>query len=197
MLTQFNQIKTAVSSLCRCAAVKITYDGRSTVREITPEELNGNVFKMIDRDWMLVTAADGDRINTMTASWGGMGILWNKRVAFVFIRPQRYTYEFTEKSDRMTLTFFGGEKREALKICGTKSGRDCDKIKEAGLAPVKLGEGAYTFEGAEVCIQCRKIYTDVIKPESMTDEGIMKNYPKNDFHKVYVCEIEKITVKDI
>ena len=167
------------------------------MREITPEELNGNVFKMIDSDWMLVTAADGEKINTMTASWGGLGILWNKPVAFVFIRPQRYTYEFTEKSDRMTLTFFGGEKREALKICGTKSGRDCDKISEAGLVPVKLGEGAYTFEGAEVCIECRKIYTDVIKPESMIDEDIMKNYPKNDFHKVYVCEIEKITVKDI
>lgn len=166
------------------------------MREITPEELNGNVFKMIDSDWMLVTAADGEKINTMTASWGGLGILWNKPVAFVFIRPQRYTYEFTEKSDRMTLSFFGGGMREALKICGTKSGRDCDKIKEAGLTPEKVGDGAYTFEEAVVCMECRKIYTDMIKPGNMIDESIMKNYPKNDFHKVYVCEIEKITVKD-
>ena len=166
------------------------------MKEITPYELQGNAFQMIDRDWMLVTASDGDKFNTMTASWGGMGILWNKPVAFVFIRPRRYTFEFTEKNDRMTLTFFGGEKREALNICGTKSGRDCDKIKEAGLVPVEIGDGLYTFEGATVALVCRKIYTDMIKAENMMDPAIMKCYKNNDFHKVYVCEIEKAYIKE-
>lgn len=168
------------------------------MREITPYELQDNVFKMIDKDWMLVTASDreGKAFNTMTASWGGMGILWGKPVAFVFIRPQRYTYEFTEQSDRMTLSFFGGEQKNALKICGTKSGRDCDKIKEAGLTPVNVGEGLYSFKEATVVVQCRKIYADTIKKENMLDASIMKNYQNNDFHKLYVCEIEKITVKE-
>lgn len=168
------------------------------MREITPYELRDNVFKMIDKDWMLVTASDreGKAFNTMTASWGGMGILWGKPVAFVFIRPQRYTYEFTEQSDRMTLSFFGGEQKEALKICGTKSGRDCDKIKEAGLTPVNVGEGLYSFEEATAVVQCRKIYADTVKKENMLDMSIMKNYQNNDFHKLYVCEIEKITVKE-
>lgn len=166
------------------------------MKEISPYELQGNTFQMIDRDWMLVTASDGEKFNTMTASWGGLGILWNKPVAFVFIRPQRYTFEFTEKNDRMTLTFFGGEKREALNICGTKSGRDCDKINEAGLLPVGIGDGLYTFEDAAVTLVCRKIYTDMIKAENMIDPAIMKCYKNNDFHKVYVCEIEKVFIKE-
>lgn len=166
------------------------------MKEINVKELEGNIFKMLDDDWMLVTASDGEKVNTMTASWGGTGILWNKPVAFVFIRPQRYTYEFTEKNEKMTLTFFGGEKRKALQYCGTKSGRNCDKIKEAGLIAQDMGEGLYTFEDAEVTLICRKIYTDMIKPENMIDDSIMKSYPKNDFHKVYICEIEKVFVKE-
>ena len=164
--------------------------------EIKPEELSGNTFKMIGSDWMLVSAADGEKFNTMTASWGGMGVLWNKSVAFVFIRPQRYTYEFTEKSDRLTLSFFGGEMREALTFCGRNSGRDCDKMEKTGLTPVWVGEGAPAFEEATVILDCKKIYADDIKEGCMIDPSIMKNYPANDFHRVYVCEVEKVLVKE-
>lgn len=164
-------------------------------KEISAKEISGNVFKMIDDDWMLVTAENGGKVNTMTASWGGVGILWNKPVAFVFIRPQRYTYEFTENNDYMSLSFFDGGEREALKICGTKSGRDCEKIKEAGLHTAPL-DGIYTFDEAKLVIKCKKIYTDMIKEDSMLDISIMKNYPRNDFHKMYICEIEKVYVKE-
>lgn len=157
--------------------------------KIRPEDIDGNVFKMIGDDWMLVTAETEKGVNTMTASWGGMGVLWNKPVAFVFIRPQRYTFEFTESSDVMTLSFFGGEKRGALKICGTLSGRDCPKIEKAGLTPYRLGDGLVTFEGACLAVCAKKIYTDMIKPENMLCGDIMKNYPKCDFHKMYIAEI--------
>lgn len=165
-------------------------------KEIKPEELSGNTFKMIGSDWMLVSAADGEKFNTMTASWGGLGVLWSKPVCFVFIRPQRYTYEFTEKSDRLTLSFFGGEEREALTVCGRKSGRDCDKVAEAGLTPVWVGEGAPSFEEAKIVLDCRKIYVDDIEEEKMLDSSIMKNYAAKDFHRVYVCEIERVLVKE-
>lgn len=168
------------------------------MREISPYELQGNTFEMLDKDWMLVTAADenGEKVNTMTASWGGLGVLWGKPVAFVFIRPQRYTYEFTEKNDRMTLSFFGGEMREALTLCGRKSGRDCDKIGEAGLTPVTLSDGGVSFEEAHAVLSCRKMYADFIKQDCMLDESIMKTYEKHDFHRVYVCEIEKVLLRD-
>lgn len=165
-------------------------------KEIKPEELSGNTFKMIGSDWMLVSAADGERSNTMTASWGGMGVLWNKCVAFVFIRPQRYTFEFTEKSDRLTLSFFGGEERDALTLCGRKSGRDCDKVAEAGLTPIWVGEGSPSFEEAKVILDCRKIYADDIKEEKMIDPSIMKNYAACDFHRMYVCEVERVLMKE-
>ena len=164
--------------------------------EIKPEELSGNSFKMIGSDWMLVSAADGEKFNTMTASWGGVGVLWNKSVAFVFIRPQRYTYEFTEKSDRLTLSFFGGEMRDALTFCGRNSGRDCDKMEKTGLTPMWVGDGAPSFEEAKVILNCKKIYADDIKESAMIDPSIMKNYAANDFHRMYVCEIEQVLVKE-
>lgn len=165
-------------------------------REIAPEELSGNTFKMIGSDWMLISAADGEKFNTMTASWGGMGVLWSKPVCFVFIRPQRYTYEFTEKSERMTLSFFGGENREALTLCGRKSGRDCDKVAEAGLTPMWVGDAAPAFEEAAVILECKKLYCDDIKEEKMLDPSIMKNYAAKDFHRMYVCEVERVLVRE-
>ncbi|MCD8186883.1 MAG: flavin reductase, partial [Rikenellaceae bacterium] len=73
--------------------------------------------------------------NTMTASWGAMGFLWNKPVAFVFVRPERYTFEFMEEYSAFTLSFMGKDQRHALKVCGSQSGRDSDKIADAGLKP--------------------------------------------------------------
>lgn len=99
---------------------------------IDPKELDQNVFSMIGEQWMLVTAGTVERCNTMTASWGGLGVLWGKPVATVYIRPQRYTLEFVEREDCFTLSFFGEEYRKALALCGSKSGRDVDKVKECG-----------------------------------------------------------------
>ncbi len=160
--------------------------------KIAPEEIGENTFKAIGSDWMLVSAGEADSFNTMTASWGGMGVLWRKNVAFVFIRPQRYTFEFTEKYDKMSLSFFGGEKREALSLCGRVSGRDCDKIADAGLTPVWITESCVGYEGASLVLECRKMYADDIRESAMLDPDIMANYSARDFHKMYICEIEAV-----
>ena len=88
---------------------------------ISAEEIDQNIIKLIGKDWMLITAGGMDSYNTMTASWGQMGVLWNLPVAICFIRPQRYTYAFTEKEEYYTLTFFEKEYRPALNFCGSKS----------------------------------------------------------------------------
>ncbi len=165
-------------------------------RKISPEALEGNAFQMIGRDWMLVTATDsnGDA-NTMTASWGGVGVLWNEPVAFVFVRPQRHTHKFTESGDVLTLSFFGGAQRDALVYCGRVSGRDEDKFKGSGLTPVKLG-AAVGFEEATAVLVCRKLYADVIKKDAFTDASLLKNYPDDDFHTVYVVKVEDVYVRD-
>ncbi|MBQ3707441.1 MAG: flavin reductase [Clostridia bacterium] len=175
-------------------------------RSIRPEELCGNVFRLIGHDWMLVTSAnDGEGLvcgkdyNTMTASWGGMGILWGGPVAFVFIRPQRHTFGFTERNERLTLSFFGEEYRAALNFCGSKSGRDVDKAKECGLNPAadtnEHGRAVW-FEEAKLVLKTRKLYAEPIKAEAFLDPDARAVYPKDDFHTVYVCAVEEVLVRD-
>lgn len=166
-------------------------------KQITPEELE-NAFRLIGKDWMLITAKGQDEngkdtVNTMTASWGGMGILWNKPVAFCFIRPQRYTHTLTEQSDRFSLSFFSEEYRSALRLCGTKSGRDINKFEATGLTPA-MAEDAPFVKEARIVLLCRKLYADVLKEASFLDPALLQNYKDGDFHTVYVAEIEKILV---
>jgi len=162
--------------------------------EIQPELLADNPFKLIGKDWMLITAGTPESFNTMTASWGGLGVLWEKKVAFCFIRPTRHTYGFMEKSGEFTLSFFEEQHRKALTFCGSRSGRDTDKVKEAGLTPVKK-EGFVYFGEARLVLSCRKLYYQDISPERFLDPQIATMYPKKDYHRMYVGEIVKCLVK--
>ena len=175
-------------------------------KEISPYELEGNFIDRIGNGWMLVTAAKGcaasgdpcgTTYNTMTASWGGTGVLWGRPVAFVFIRPERHTFSFTEESDLMTLSFFGEEYRKALAFCGAKSGRDVDKAAECGLTPVfeetDDGTAAY-FDEADTVLVTRKLYARPLDRESFTDPSCLGFYENAGLHTVYVCEIEKALV---
>ena len=168
-------------------------------RLISPEELE-NAFRLVGKDWMLITAAGKDengkdRVNTMTASWGGMGVLWNKPVAFCFIRPQRYTYTLTEQSDHLSLSFLPEAFRPALRLCGTKSGKDIDKFAAAGLAPAEEDGVPYVTE-ARLVLLCRKLYADDLKKACFVDPTLLSNYENGDFHRVYVVEIEKAYIKE-
>ena len=167
------------------------------MKNVLPKDLNDNFFKRIGEEYMLITVTDKDgRVNTMTAGWGGVGVMWWKPICVGVIRPQRYTNELAALNDRMTFTFFGDEKKDALKICGTVSGRDCDKIALAGLKTVREEDYAY-FDGAELVLVCKKIYVDKIKEDCFVDKSIIDSkYPNKDFHTVYVCEIEKVLIKD-
>ena len=164
-------------------------------KEINIRELKDNFVKMISNDWALLTAGKSDSFNTMTVSWGGIGELWNKDVCFIFVRPQRYTYEFIEKNDYFSLSFFGGEHKKELGVCGSKSGRDIDKIAETGFLPIDLGE-AVGFEQAKVNIVLKKLAYQDMKPDGFIDETIMNNYANNDFHRIYVGEIVKVIVEE-
>lgn len=111
------------------------------MKKLEVKDLKENFFEAIGKEWMLVTAGTKEKFNTMTASWGGIGWLWNKPVAFVFVRPERYTYEFIEKSDYLTLSFLGEANKKIHAVCGSKSGRDTDKVKATGLKPVFTEQG--------------------------------------------------------
>ena len=164
--------------------------------KIKPEELTENVFHLINDDWMLVAAEDGGRTNAMTASWGGVGILWGKKVAFVFVRPQRYTKEFIDKSDKLSLSFFDDSWRKMLNYMGTVSGRDEDKIAASGLH-VEMVNSAPVFKESRMALICRKLYEQPMTEESFVDKELAaQHYAQKDFHNMYVVEIEKILVQN-
>lgn len=152
-----------------------------------------NPFELIGQQWMLITAGDRQSFNTMTASWGALGWLWNKPVAFIFVRPERYTHDFLEASDKVTLSFFPESCRKALQICGSRSGRDCDKVALAGLKPVELEGGAMTFEQAGLTLECRKLFKSDMAAEDFLDKDLIdKWYGGAGLHSLYVLAIEKL-----
>ncbi len=157
---------------------------------IQPTEITDNVFKLLDKDWMLVTAGPIGDVNTMTASWGHMGILWNLPVAIAYIRPQRHTFRFANRYSDYTLSFFTEEYRPVLNFCGSHSGRDHDKIAETNLTPLETDRGNVIFGEARLVMECRKIYADDLKKDHfLLPEVAQKNYPGDDFHRFYMGEI--------
>ena len=168
------------------------------MKKINPKELDRNPIQLIGEQWMLVTAGRGNHFNTMTASWGGLGFLWNKPVAFVFVRPERYTFEFMEEYDTFTLSFMDTDNRHALKVCGSQSGRDTDKIADAHLKPVITEQGNIYFEGAQIVLECRTLYSDMLKSDKFTDDSpLLKWYGDHEggLHKMYVAEIINAWIK--
>ena len=165
-------------------------------KEIQVSEMNFNPFDKISKQWMLVTAGDEESSNTMTASWGGVGIMWGKPVATVYIRPQGYTKEFADKNEYFTLSFLPEEYRKALNVCGSVSGRNVeDKWQEAGLHPVKI-DGTTAVEEAEEIFVCRKLYAQEMLPECFIDsECDTKWYPDKDYHTMYIAEVVKVLKK--
>lgn len=151
-------------------------------------------IQLINDEWMLVTSGKEGDYNTMTASWGTLGELWNKEVAFVFIRPQRYTYSFMEKNDFFTLSFFGGGFKKELGLCGSKSGRDIDKVAATGLTPVADEEKVY-FAEASLVLVCKKIAFQDLNPDGFLDPSIEDNY-QGDYHRMYVGEIVEVLQKE-
>lgn len=159
------------------------------MKKINIKDLKENAISLFDDKWCLITAGTKESYNTMTASWGAMGELWNKDACFIFIRPQRYTLEFTEREEYFTLSFFGEEYKKALAFCGRNSGRDCDKAKETGLTPMEI-DGSMSFEESSIVIVCRKLFYQDINPDGFIDEAIDKAcYPEKDYHRMYVGEV--------
>lgn len=165
------------------------------MKEILHENFNENSFNLIGNDWLLLTAEKEGKANTMTASWGGLGLLWNKKVAYIFIRPQRYTKGFVDSADRLSISVLPNDYRKELGYLGRVSGRDEDKISKANLT-VKEYEDVPYFEEARLTMICKKLYAQELKEECFIDKEIIdKCYPQKDYHTMYVVEIEKILEK--
>lgn len=166
------------------------------MKEISVEELKLNPSTLIGKEWALLTAGNKDGYNTMTVSWGQMGDLWNKPTTVVYIRPQRYTKEFVDKSDYYTLSFLPDGHREALSYLGSHSGRDEDKLAKTDLTGTATDDYAY-IEQAKLVLVCKKLYRQPMTPDSFVDKSLIeKCYAAGDFHEMYVGEIVKVLVSE-
>ena len=158
-------------------------------------ETSFNPFTKIGKDWFALTASNTDKTNSMTASWGGMGILWGKNVVYVVVRESRYTKEFIDNTERFSLTFFSENYRKELSYLGMISGKYENKIEKAGLT-IEEEKGVPYFKEAELVIICRKLYAQDLDKEAFEDiPTANKNYVDNNFHTMYIGEIEKILTK--
>lgn len=164
--------------------------------KIKPTELNENIFKLIGDDWMLITAGNKEKANTMTASFGGFGILFSKSVAAIFVRPERYTYGFLEDNDTFSLSFFSEEYRQQLTYCGRNSGKDEDKFKKCGFTLSYANDKTPYIDQGRITVICKKVYRQDIEKECFTDLAPFdRTYSEGGMHRVYIGEILEIDIK--
>ena len=149
--------------------------------KVDPKTLGENVFSLIGDKWMLITAGSRERCNTMTAT--------------CYIRPQRYTKEFVDREEYFTLCFFGEEYRKALSLCGSKSGRDVDKVKECGFTVQAAECGAPYFDQAELVLVCRKRFAQPMDPANIPQDVKEKWYPQQDYHTMYIGQIVEVLAR--
>lgn len=168
------------------------------MKEIKLSDLSFNPFDMVGKDWMLINAKTDNEFNSMTASWGGFGHLWNKDVAFIFIRPQRYTKKLADDENvKLSLSFFNGQYKKELGYLGTISAyNDKDKIKKCGLNHIEV-DGVDTYKEASLTFEIDKLYRQAIKEECFINKEVdASQYPKHDYHDVYVCEVKRAFIED-
>lgn len=164
-------------------------------QDVTPDYMECNPFEKIGKEWMLVTAGDEEKANTMTASWGGMGVMWGKNVVYVVIRQSRYTKEFIDKQGSFSLSFLGEKHRNMLKYLGSISGRTEDKIKEANVE-LNYHKGVPFIDQGNLALICKVMSATQIKPEEFVAEGIEEQwYADKDYHTLYIAEITDILAR--
>ena len=149
------------------------------------------IFSQFDKKWALLSAGTKENHNSMTISWGGLGTIWNKPVATVYVRPVRYTYEFMNENDYFTVSFYSEDYKKALGVMGSKSGRDTDKDAEAGLTAKEAGNSV-TYEEAEVTLLCKKIYYQDMEEDKIPADVLEKLYSEEPVHRLYIGEVVDI-----
>lgn len=168
----------------------------NTFQTMDGKDFNFNPFHLIGSEWMLITAEKDGKVNTMTASWGGLGVIWNTNVVYAVIRESRFTKEFVDAADRFSISFLDHKAYgKELGYLGSVSGRDEEKIKKANLN-VNHYEGVPFIDEAARVLICKKMFVQAIKPESFVTKDIdEKFYQDKDYHHLYIGGITQILTR--
>jgi flavin reductase (DIM6/NTAB) family NADH-FMN oxidoreductase RutF len=153
-------------------------------------ELISNPFELFDKRWALVTAGNLQNFNTMTISWGSAGTLWSRPIVNVYIRHDRYTYEFMEKNDFFTVSFYPENFKDDLMILGRNSGRNTNKVSMTDLTAEDF-DGSVTFKQASITLLCKKIYFADLDRSQLPADMVEKIYGDAPTHRMYIGEVIK------
>lgn len=165
----------------------------SKMKKIDLRSLTAEPFNFFDREWPLLTVADGEGCNPMTVSWGQVGTLWNRSVCTLFVRPQRYTYGLLEREECFTVSFLDSSYKKELTLCGTKSGRDIDKLAACGFTAARADCGAPYIAQAKRVLVCRKLYEQDLEKNCFLDPTIAEQcYARGDFSRVFIAEVIEV-----
>ncbi|MBN2415377.1 flavin reductase [bacterium] len=166
---------------------------------IDPADFIIDIHELWLNRWLLLACGDmeKDDFNAMTIAWGGMGVMWNKPMVQVVVRPTRHTYGFMERYDSFTVSVFPDRFRDALQLLGSRSGRDGDKIADSGLTPVASQTvSSPGFAEAELIVECRTMFRSDMLPDQFLDASINGHYPHKDYHRIYFGEVLAIQGTD-
>lgn len=165
-------------------------------KEIKIEDVKINPFTAIGDDWTLITAGNEEKFNTMTASWGNLGVTWGKPTIITYIRPQRYTRKFLNENEIYTVSIFPNKYKGDLEYLGSVSGKDENKVAKTKLTPY-FTDGTASFQEANMIFVCKKLYVGKIEEVNFLDKEIIDtSYPEKDYHYVYISEIIKVLIKE-
>lgn len=163
-------------------------------RQVSADKIPGNYVKLLG-DWTLITSGTPDQMNVMTASWGGLGMFWEKPVVFCFLNPTRYSVKTMDKGDTYTISFYTEAYKDNLRYCGSVSGSTTDKIKGSGLTPIKTPSGATAFSEAWMIIECKKMVSQQLSADAVMDKSLPNEWTKDGYHKMYIGEILNVWIK--
>lgn len=167
------------------------------MKKINVKEIDENFIDVLSQEWALLSAGNKESLNTMTVNWGGIGYLWHKPIAIIFVRPERYTLDYIDSNDYFTLSFLGKEHRAIYNYCGKYSGKDVDKVKETGLTPIATENGSVSFQQARLIVECKKLYKSRMEESHFIDPSISQWYgEKGGLHTVFVGEITNVWKQD-
>lgn len=162
------------------------------LHSVDPKTVFPEMLRAFGAENALLTAGDREGCNTMTIGWCQAGRLWNLPVCTVYVRPERHTFRFMEEQDYFTVSVLPAGEKRTMQVCGVKSGRDTDKIKECGLTVCYGAGGAPFFDEAETVLVCRKLYVQDMSPEQIAGarEKILPLYgERGGWHRIYTGEI--------
>jgi flavin reductase (DIM6/NTAB) family NADH-FMN oxidoreductase RutF len=153
-------------------------------------EYSQKMLEQLEKGVFLTTKVNG-KVNTMTIAWGGINVVWNKKVFVAYVRYTRETYKMLEETDEFTINVpLDKDMHKELSFCGTKSGRDYDKIKEAHINLLDSRTiSTPILADCDLHYECKVIYKQAMEPNSISNTIKNRFYSSNDFHVVYYGEI--------